>query len=85
MINSPVFSSALKWGIELNAGRKIFFDAFIGAGLRFIFTDYKAKNILVTSTEPPKPNIFSFDDAWKYNYTLMRLHGTAGLRLGVRL
>ena len=85
VINSPVFSSALKLGVELNTGKRFFFDAFVGAGLRFIFTDYKAKNVLVTSTEPPEQNLFTFDDAWKYNYTLMRLHGTAGLRFGLRL
>ena len=84
-IKSPVFSSALKLGAELNAGKKFFFDAFIGAGLRFVFTEYEAKNVLLTSTEPPEQNLFTFDDAWKYNYTLMRLHGTAGLRLGMRL
>ena len=84
-INSPVFSSALKFGAELNAGKKFFLDAFIGAGLRFIFNEYQAKNVLVTSAEPPEQTLFTFDDAWKYNYTLIRLHGTAGLRLGIRL
>jgi len=85
VIKSPVFSSALKLGVELNAGKRFFFDAFVGGGLRFVFTQYQAKNILVTSTEPPKQGLFKFDDAWKYNYTLMRLHGSGGLRFGVRL
>lgn len=84
VIKSPVFSSAVKLGVELSAG-KSFFDAFIGAGIRFVFTEYNAKNVLLTSIEPPRQNIFKFDDAWKYNYTLIRPHATAGLRLGMRL
>lgn len=85
LIKSPVFSSALKIGVELNAGKRTYVDAFIGAGVRFIFTEYQTKNALVTSTEPPKQNIFKFDDAWKYNYTLVRPHAAAGIRFGVRL
>jgi hypothetical protein len=85
IIKSPVLSSAVKLGVELNAGKRFFVDAFIGAGVRFIFTEYQAKTVLLTSTEPPKQNLLKFDDAWKYNYTLIRLHATAGLRFGVRL
>lgn len=84
-IKSPVFSSAVKLGLELKAGKRFFVDAFIGAGVRFIFTEYQVKNALVTSTQPPTQNIFKFDNAWKYNYTLVRPHATGGLRLGVRL
>ena len=84
-IKSPVLSTAVKLGMELNAGKRIFFDAFAGAGLRFIFNEYMAKNVLVTSTEPPHQNLFTSDYAWKYNYTMMRIHATAGLRFGLRL
>ena len=85
VIQSPVLSSAFKMGVELPAGKRTFVDAFIGAGLRFIFTEYQAKTVLLTSTEPPKQNVLKFDDAWKNNYTLMRLHATAGMRFGYRL
>lgn len=84
-IKSPVFSSAVKMGLELNASKHVYFDVFIGLGARFIFTEYVAKNALVTSTTPPRQNIFTFDDAWKFNYTLVRPHATAGVRFGVRL
>lgn len=85
VIKSPVLSTAVKLGVELPLGKRTFVDAFAGAGLRFISSSYSAKSVLVTSTEPPRQNLFKFDDAWVYNYTLMRLHGTAGLRFGVRL
>lgn len=85
VIKSPVLSTALKIGTELRAGKKLFFDAFVGAGLRFIFTDYNTKNALITSTPPPKQSLFNFDDAWSFNYTLTRLHATGGLRIGWRL
>lgn len=85
VILSPVLAPALKLGVELAAGKRIFFDAFVGGGVRFIFTSYTTKSPLVTSLEPKKQTLVSIDDAWLYNYTLKRLHGTAGLRLGVRL
>jgi hypothetical protein len=85
VINSPVLASAFKVGIELPAGKKTFVDVFIGAGLRFVFTKYKTESALLTSTEPSKATFLDFDDAWLYNYTLTRLHVTAGLRFGLRL
>lgn len=85
VISSPVLSAALKAGTELPAGKKTFVDAFIGLGLRFIFTEYKTEKALLTSTEPRKQDFLQFDDAWLYNYTLTRLHLTAGLRFGLRL
>lgn len=84
-IQSPVLATALKFGVQLPAGKKVFVDAFVGGGLRFIFTSYETVNPLVTSLEPKKQTIFKFDDAWLYNYTLKRLHATAGLRVGIRL
>jgi len=85
VISSPVWATAVKVGMELNLGRRAYFDAFAGAGLRQVFTSYKSENAAVTSVEPNKQTIFSFDDAWQYNYTLRRLHVTAGLRFGFRL
>ena len=84
-INSPVLSSAVKLGIEIKAGKRTFVDGFIGAGARFIFTTYNADKVVVTSSEPHKQNLLNFDDAWQFDYTLMRLHVTAGIRFGVRL
>lgn len=85
VIHSPVLSSALKLGMELSPGRRFFVDAFLGGGVRWVFTSYTTKAPLVTSLEPKKQTLFTFDDAWLYNYTLMRLHAVAGLRVGVRL
>lgn len=85
VIRSPVLSLALKTGVEISSGKKLFVDVFAGAGLRFIFTSYETRAPLVTSLEPKKQDLFKFDEAWLYNYTLMRLHATAGLRLGWRL
>lgn len=85
VIKTPVLSSALKLGVELPAGKKTFIDAFIGAGLRFVFTNYRTEKPLLTSTEPSKTNFLDFDNAWLYNYTLTRFHATAGLRFGFRL
>ncbi|HVF96744.1 MAG TPA: hypothetical protein VM871_05465 [Flavisolibacter sp.] len=84
-IQSPVLGTAIKTGVQISAGKKFFVDAFVGGGLRFIFTSYETKNPLVTSLEPKKQTLLQFDDAWLYNYTLKRLHATAGLRLGIRL
>jgi hypothetical protein len=85
VINSPVFATALKIGLELPVGKRSYFDLFTGAGIRTIFTSYKTETALVTSIEPNKQTILKFDDAWVYNYTLMRIHLTAGLRFGFRL
>jgi hypothetical protein len=85
VIQTPVLSSALKLGVELPAGKRTLVDGFIGMGLRFVFTDYEAEKTFLTSTEPRKQDFFKFEDAWLFNYTLTRLHITAGLRLGFRL
>ena len=84
-INSPVLSSAIKLGIEIPAGKRAYFDAFIGAGLRSVRTTYTTESALVTSIEPKTINIFDFDDAWQFDYTLLRLHATAGFRFGFHL
>lgn len=82
IISSPVWATAVKIGIEVNIGRRAYFDLFAGAGVRQIFTSYKSENAAVTSVEPNRQSIFSFDDAWLFNYTLRRLHATAGVRFG---
>jgi hypothetical protein len=84
-INSPVLSSALKLGIEIPAGKRAYFDAFVGAGLRMVKTSYTTESALVTSIEPKTQNFFQYDDAWLFNYTLLRFHATAGFRFGFRL
>lgn len=85
VIRSPVLAAALKTGVELQAGKRIFVDAFLGLGLRFIITSYSTQGSLLTSLEPERQTLLSFDDAWLYNYTLKRLHAAAGLRIGFRL
>jgi len=85
VIKSPVWSSALKIGLEVPVGRKTYFDLFGGAGLRMIFNSYKTETALLTSIQPNKQNILKFDDAWIFNYTLKRVHLTAGFRFGLRL
>lgn len=85
VIKSPVLALALKLGVEIPAGKRFFVDGFVGGGLRAIFTSYQTTNPLLTSLEPKQQTLLKFDDAWLYNYTLKRLHATAGLRLGWRL
>lgn len=85
LISSPVLSSAIKLGVEVPVGKGTYFDLFFGAGLRMIFTSYKTEVALVTSLEPNRHTLLKFDDAWIYNYTLTRLHATAGVRFGFRL
>lgn len=85
-IKSPVLSSALKVGFEAAVSKRFFADAFLGAGLRIIFNEYKSKNLRLTSIDPPKDNFVLLpEEGWRFDYTLTRLHFTAGLRLGIRL
>jgi hypothetical protein len=85
IIKTPVWSSALKIGIEAPLGKRTYFDLFTGAGLRMIFTTYKTETALLTSIQPTEQGLLKFDDAWIYNYTLKRIHLTAGFRFGIRL
>jgi hypothetical protein len=85
VIQSPVWASAIKIGLELPLGKRTYFDLFTGAGLRMIFTNYKSESALVTSIQPNKQSFLTFDNAWEYNYTLKRIHATAGIRFGFRL
>ncbi|HUC80420.1 MAG TPA: hypothetical protein VMR70_05860 [Flavisolibacter sp.] len=84
-IKSPVLSTAVKLGMELPIGKRTFFDLFAGVGVRMIFNRYTTGMALVTSIEPEKQNFLKFDNAWLYNYTLVRPHFTTGLRFGVWL
>lgn len=84
-VKSPVWASALKVGLEVPLGRKTYIDLFGGAGVRMIFNSYNTETALVTSIQPNKQTLLKFDDAWIYNYTLNRVHMTAGFRFGVRL
>ena len=85
VIKSPVWSSALKLGLEVPLGRKTYIDVFGGAGLRMIFNRYETETALLTSIQPNEQSFLKFDDAWVYNYTLKRIHLTAGFRFGIRL
>jgi hypothetical protein len=85
VIKSPVLSSALKIGLEVPLGKRTYFDLFAGGGVRMIFTRYKPSSALLTSIKPNEQGLLKFDDAWSYNYTLKRIHVTAGLRFGFRL
>lgn len=84
-IKSPVLSTALKLGVELPLGRRTFFDVFAGGGVRMVFTRYDTKTALPTSIEPEKQGFFKFDNAWLFNYTMLRPNITAGIRFGVWL
>ena len=84
VIKSPVWSSAVKFGMEMPLGKKTYIDLFTGAGLRVILNKYDTESALVTSIQPNGQSFLEFDDAWIYNYTLYRLHLTAGFRFGVR-
>jgi hypothetical protein len=47
VISSPVWATAIKIGMELNFGKRAYFDVFAGAGIRQIFTSYKSENAAV--------------------------------------
>ena len=85
VIKSPVWSTALKYGAEVPLGKKTYVDLFAGAGIRMVFTKYNTETALLTSILPEERSFLDFDDAWLYNYTLLRLHLTAGFRFGIRL
>jgi hypothetical protein len=85
-IKSPVLSNAFKMGFEAPVSKRFFADVFLGAGLRIIFNKYESKNFRLTSGEPPKNNFVLLpEEGWRFDYTLTRLHLTAGLRMGLRL
>jgi hypothetical protein len=85
VVKSPVLSTTLKLGTELPVGKRSYFDLFAGAGVRMIFNRYITQSALVTSIDPEEHNLFTFNNAWLYNFTLIRPHLTAGLRFGYRL
>lgn len=87
-IHSPVLSLALKIGVELfSKNRKKFADVFLGAGARRLFNEYEAKNLRLTSLDPPGESFGWLlpDEGWTYDYPLTRFHFTAGVRFGWRL
>lgn len=88
VIRSPVLSVAALWGHEFNNRNKRFFaDVFGGIGLRYLFNNYTAKELRLTSLTRQK-DAFDWlvpDEGWRFGYNLTRLHLTGGLKFGVRL
>jgi hypothetical protein len=82
IIHSPVLSFAPKIGAEINLGRTIFIDAFIGLGVRILFNNYDARNVTPSIAFHKKE--WGPDAAWRFDQTETRFHVPMGLRLGAR-
>ena len=82
IIHSPVLSFAPKIGAEINLGRTIFIDAFIGLGVRTLFNNYDARNVTPSIAFHKKE--WGPDAAWRFDQTETRFHVPMGLRLGAR-
>lgn len=80
-INSPVFIIAAKMGTETPVSNRLFFDFFVGPGVRIIYTTYS--DVAEEARVPER--WFSHIgpiSSYRYNKTITRLHLATGLRLG---
>jgi hypothetical protein len=83
-ISSPVLTNTIKLGRKINLGKRLFFDLFIGMGVRVIFTRYDASNLAPAPMLRPVDKIFPAPDpAWECNCTVARFHPAGGVRVGV--
>jgi hypothetical protein len=82
-INSPVLTNTLKIGRKLYLGERLFFDLFVGMGVRVIFTRYNANNLVPTPLSQRVDKIFPAPDpAWECNCTVARFNPAGGVRVG---
>lgn len=85
-IKSNVSFVSLKLGREINPGQKVFLDFFIGLGVRYVQTSYEVSG-RYSRMRPggARDNIFEIiGNAWEYERNYLKLHGTAGVRMGLR-
>lgn len=84
-INSPVLFTAVKIGREMSFGEKFFLDVFLGIGARYIRTGYEAKDVHPIHVGGERDNIFEIAGySWEHEGKQVKLHATAGLRVGIR-
>jgi hypothetical protein len=82
VIRCPVLAFALKTGKEFSfAHSRFYLDAFIGAGVRWVFTDYNATDIREVYL-PPSRGFFKNTPEYDAPGTHARLHLTIGIRAG---
>jgi hypothetical protein len=85
-INSPLLFTAIKLGREMRFGKKFFLDVFLGIGARYIRTNYDAENVYTMGRFADKrDNIFELAGySWEHEGGQVKLHVTAGARVGIR-
>lgn len=85
-IISPVLFAAIKWGREIKVGEKFFLDFFLGIGARYIRTNYNARNVYsIGHFADKRDTIFDLAGySWEHEGEQVKLHATAGARVGIR-
>jgi hypothetical protein len=78
-VSSPIFSAALKAGVEYAVTRRLFLEYFVGAGVRVISTSYSR---LEGISESGGPSMRSAIPQYRYESSSQKFHLTSGLRLG---
>lgn len=85
-IKSDVSFVSVKLGREINPGKKIFLDVFIGLGARYVCTVYEANDAYAMPDFLDKRDsiIELAGYSWEDEGGIVKLHGTAGFRIGIR-
>ena len=81
-IQSPVYSLASKYGVEVLLSNRIILDGFVGSGLRIIQTKYYSKQQFVPFRSiRNQESLVIITPSYEYNKTLYRLHIPTGFRI----
>lgn len=78
-VSSPVFSSSIKVGIEVQVYKNLFLDVFSGTGVRIISTSYKNVENTSPSFFNEAKEWFDFTPVYRYEDTFTKLHLKPGL------
>jgi hypothetical protein len=81
-VSSPIFSAALKAGVEYALTRRLFLEYFVGAGVRVISTSYSGLQGLRESGGPSRTDWGDFTPPYRYEGSYPKFHLTLGLRVG---
>jgi hypothetical protein len=85
-IKSNLSFVSIKLGREINTGNRFFLDFFIGLGARYVCTGYEANDVYAIPDFLDKRDsiIEVVGYSWEDERGVVKLHGTAGFRMGIR-
>jgi hypothetical protein len=82
LVEAPISTAALKWGIQFRAGKRLLFDSFAGLGVRYLVTTYKNVEGKTGGSPPNNTDWADFTPQYRFEGRFTKIHITMGMRIG---